>query len=74
MCTGAAFAVPVFLSWGTDMNMYLYYAIGFSGIGVMLMLRFYNGAGVTTMILGIICMVLGSIHGKKWQESRENKD
>jgi len=55
------------------MNMNLYYAIGFSGIGVMLMLRFYNGAGVTTMILGIICMVLGSIHGKKWQESRKDK-
>jgi drug/metabolite transporter (DMT)-like permease len=54
-----------------DMNMHLYYAIGFSGIGVMLMLRYYNGAGVATMILGIICMVLGSIHGKKWQDGRE---
>ena len=53
------------------MNMNLYYAIGFSGIGVMLMLRYYNGAGVTTMILGIICMVFGSVHGKKWQESRK---
>ena len=51
------------------MNMYLYYAIGFSGIGVMLMLRYYQGAGVATMILGIICMVLGSINGKKWQDS-----
>ena len=50
--------------------MYLYYAIGFSGIGVMLMLRYYNGAGVGTMILGILCMVLGSINGKKWQDSR----
>lgn len=56
------------------MYMNLYYAIGFSGIGVMLMLRYYNGAGVMTMILGIICMVLGSVHGKKWQEHRENKE
>ena len=56
------------------MNMNLYYAVGFSGIGVMLMLRYYNGASVTTMILGIICMVLGSVHGKKWQENREKKE
>ena len=54
-----------------DMNMHLYYAIGFSGIGVLLMLRYYNGAGISTMILGIICMILGSINGKKWQEGRE---
>ena len=53
------------------MNMNLYYAIGFSGIGVLLMLRYYNGAGVATMILGIICMVLGSINGKKWQDGRK---
>ena len=52
------------------MNMHLYYAIGFSGIGVMLMLRYYNGAGTATMILGILCMVLGSINGKKWQDGR----
>ena len=52
------------------MNMHLYYAIGFSGIGVMLMLRYYNGADTLTMILGIICMVLGSINGKKWQDGR----
>ncbi len=53
------------------MNMNLYYAIGFSGIGVMLMLRYYNGADVLTMILGIVCMVLGSVNGKKWQDSRK---
>ena len=52
------------------MNMHLYYVIGFSGIGVMLMLRYYQGAGMATMILGIICIVLGSINGKKWQDSR----
>jgi len=51
--------------------MNLYYAIGFSGIGVMLMLRYYNGADIVTMILGIACMVLGSINGKKWQEGRK---
>ena len=55
------------------MNMNLYYAIGFSGIGVMLMLRYYNGASIWTMLLGIACMILGSVHGKKWQESREDK-
>ena len=55
------------------MNMNLYYAIGFSGIGVMLMLRYYNGADNMTMILGIICMVLGSINGKKWQDGRISK-
>ena len=55
------------------MNMNLYYAIGFSGIGVMLMLRYYNGADTMTMILGVICMVLGSINGKKWQDSRLNQ-
>ena len=53
------------------MYMNLYYAIGFSGIGVMLMLRYYNGADIVTMILGIACMVLGSINGKKWQEGRK---
>lgn len=53
------------------MNMNLYYAIGFSGIGVMLMLRYYNGADISAMIIGVICMVLGSINGKKWQESRK---
>ena len=52
------------------MNMNLYYAIGFSGIGVMLMLRYYNGAGLSAMIIGVICMVLGSINGKKWQDGR----
>lgn len=55
------------------MNMNLYYAVGFSGIGVMLMLRYYNGADTMTMILGVICMVLGSINGKKWQDSRLNQ-
>ena len=55
------------------MNMNLYYAIGFSGIGGMLMLRYYNGADTMTMILGVICMVLGSINGKKWQDSRLNQ-
>ena len=55
------------------MHMNLYYAVGFSGIGVMLMLRYYNGADVVTMILGIICMVLGSINGKKWQDSMNQK-
>ena len=55
------------------MNMNLYYAVGFSGIGVMLMLRYYNGADTLTMILGILCMILGSINGKKWQDSRINK-
>ncbi len=59
-----------FLQWVAIMNMHLYYAIGFSGIGVMLMLRYYNGADTMTMILGIICMVLGSVHGKKWQDGR----
>ena len=52
------------------MNMHLYYAVGFSGIGVMLMLRYYNGAGISSMILGILCMVFGSINGKKWQDGR----
>jgi len=56
------------------MNMNLYYAIGFSGIGVLLMLRYYNGAGIWTMIFGIACMVLGSINGKKWQESRNKNE
>ena len=53
--------------------MNLYYAIGFSGIGVMLMLRYYNGADTLTMALGIVCMILGSINGKKWQEERIRK-
>ncbi len=53
--------------------MYLYYAIGFSGIGALLMVRFYNGAGISAMILGVLCLILGSINGKKWQESRKEK-
>ena len=51
--------------------MHLYYAIGFSGIGAMLMVRYYNNADMTSMILGILCLVLGSLNGKKWQENRE---
>lgn len=51
--------------------MHLYYAIGFSGIGALLMVRFYNGAGTDSMIVGILCLVLGSLNGKKWQESRK---
>lgn len=52
--------------------MYLYYAIGFSGIGVMLMLRYYNGGDMISLILGIVCLVLGSMNGKKWQENRDS--
>jgi len=50
--------------------MYLYYAVGFSGIGAMLMLRYYNNAEVVSLILGIACLILGSINGKKWQDTR----
>lgn len=52
--------------------MYLYYAIGFSGIGVLLMIRFYNGNGILSMILGVLCLILGSINGKKWNENRKD--
>ena len=45
------------------MNMHLYYAIGFSGIGAMRLLRYYNGAASSIMILG-------SVNGKKRQDGR----
>lgn len=52
------------------MNLYLYYAIGFSGIGALMMVRYYTAGEVAYLLIGIACLVLGSLNGKKWQEHR----
>ncbi len=55
------------------MNLYLYYAIGFSGIGALMMVRYYNDSSMLSLIIGVACLILGSMNGKKWQENRDKE-
>ena len=52
--------------------MSLYFAVGFSALGALGLFGYFSGGGqnMTSLILGILCIALGSYHGKKYQDDR----